>query len=613
MRGREIGQFFHIALYQKMLDHIQYKDRSFADELIDGLKIAGPIAPSNIWPPDNVPATKTIEEFLQGAWGYRAKIRRERKFDARIFNRAAEKGGPITYTEKIWEDTMEEVKGSAAGKFMQGPFDEAEVSKVLGSDRWVPIWRFPVLQKSKLRPCDDGADSGLNATTSRSEKLVCSSVDQIGAAIRLWKAINPGARLGGWAIDEAKAYRQIPIRPDHRKFAVVAAMDPESRKIKYFIMNSHSFGFTAAVYNYNRRSLSIHFILNKIFKIPTDYYFDDRFGFERMETIQSSFETVIEVNKLLGVSIEDSKAQGPAKEFRLPEILGVEFDLDEMMIRMKEGRKTELLEEINEIERSGILLPGHAGKLKGKLMFGASQLYGKLGRAALRSISERQYEVNAVRFSNALTPPIKSSFKIWKKLIRSGRPRAILADQSQHADAFFFTDASTGDGSCLGQEVHRIGGVLFAWWMESPKAFGIEVPTAIVRHWLPRRTQINQLEMLATVILLHHFRHDLANKRVIGMIDSESALGGLVKGYSKFADVSDLVTEFWGIAADHGISVYLDRVSTDMNISDEISRGVFRIAEECEWEMITIRIPSSLRPRESESRGPGSSDGSEAE
>ena len=91
-----------------MLDHIGYKDRSFADELIEGLKIAGPIAPSKIWPKDDVPASKTIDEFLHGAWDYRAKLRREKKFDARIFNRPSEKGGPITYTEKIWEDTLEE-------------------------------------------------------------------------------------------------------------------------------------------------------------------------------------------------------------------------------------------------------------------------------------------------------------------------------------------------------------------------------------------------------------------------------------------------------------------------------------------------------------------------
>ena len=91
------------------------------------------------------------------------------------------------------------------------------------------------------------------------------------------------------------------------------------------------------------------------------------------------------------------------------------------------------------------------------------------------------------------------------------------------------------------------------------------------------------------------------------MIDSESALGGLVKGYSKFSDVSELVAEFWGIAADHGISLYLDRVSTDMNISDEVSRGNFKIAEECDWEMVTIKIPNSISSTGRGSEGPGSS------
>ena len=172
----------------------------------------------------------------------------------------------------------------------------------------------------------------------------------------------------------------------------------------------------------------------------------------------------------------------------------MEFDLEEMMIRMKEDRKRELLEEIKEIERTRFLLPGHAGKLKGKLMFGASQLYGKLGRAALRSLSERQREIKG---NHDLNPAIEASLEIWKRLIKSGRPRTLLADQSQFADAFFFTDVSTGketivrsDGAREQQEVHRIGGVLFAWWMESPKAFGIEGPAELFRHRRPRRMQI---------------------------------------------------------------------------------------------------------------------------
>ncbi len=52
---------------------------------------------------------------------------------------------------------------------------------------------------------------------------------------------------------------------------------------------------------------------------------------------------------------------------------------------------------------------------------------------------------------------------------------------------------------------------------------------------------------------MHRFRHELANKRVIGLIDSEAALGGLGKGYSKFEDVSHLVGEFWSLIAEFGI------------------------------------------------------------
>ena len=81
-------------------------------------------------------------------------------------------------------------------------------------------------------------------------------------------------------MDEKKAYCQVPILPSHKRHAVVAAVDPKTKRYKDFLMNSHSFGFTSAVYNYNRRPLSLQYILVKIFRVPADFYFDDRFGFE---------------------------------------------------------------------------------------------------------------------------------------------------------------------------------------------------------------------------------------------------------------------------------------------------------------------------------------------
>ena len=56
------------------------------------------------------------------------------------------------------------------------------------------------------------------------------------------------------------------------------------------------------------------------------------------------------------------------------------------MLEIKEDRKRDLIEEIDSVLKANLLDPGTAGKLKGKLMFGASQLWGKLGRAFLRVI-----------------------------------------------------------------------------------------------------------------------------------------------------------------------------------------------------------------------------------
>ena len=48
--------------------------------------------------------------------------------------------------------------------------------------------------------------------------------------VRMWTLLCPGVRLGAWALDEYKAYRQIPIDPEQRKFAVVAVANPLQRE-----------------------------------------------------------------------------------------------------------------------------------------------------------------------------------------------------------------------------------------------------------------------------------------------------------------------------------------------------------------------------------------------
>ena len=75
--------------------------------------------------------------------------------------------------------------------------------------------------------------------------------------------VDKEVKLSGWALDESSAYRQVGIAPEHRRFSVICMIDPKKGVVTFWVMIGHSFGLTASVYNYNRRSAMINTILKK--------------------------------------------------------------------------------------------------------------------------------------------------------------------------------------------------------------------------------------------------------------------------------------------------------------------------------------------------------------
>ena len=206
----------------------------------------------------------------------------------------------------------------------------------------------------------------------------------------------------GRALDEYKAYRQIPIAEDQRNLSVVALVNPNEDangatrpRTEYVIMNGHCFGFVNAVYNYCRRPLAMRHNLLKIFWVVTQDYVDDRWAVEPLYSIESSFRTTSAIFKLLGIPTAESKAQGPPeligdsgrKPWQEPELLGVILDLERREVRITEDRKRKIQTELREILADDRLTPGQASKLKGKLGFASSTVFGRTGRAFMRSLS----------------------------------------------------------------------------------------------------------------------------------------------------------------------------------------------------------------------------------
>ena len=128
-----------------------------------------------------------------------------------------------------------------AEKVTVGPFySHHEVSDFVGCNGWIPTQRFEVVQKNKVRGVDSATVNGVNRATKITEKLELPCTDGNVAALR-WLRTRCKIKLTGWALDERKAYRQIAVRPDHRKWSVVSLRDPKDGKQLSFLRDDRSF------------------------------------------------------------------------------------------------------------------------------------------------------------------------------------------------------------------------------------------------------------------------------------------------------------------------------------------------------------------------------------
>ena len=574
----QLGATCNVVLYARMLDAVGSVDQALPSDLVMGLPIVGPIEKSCRWPPYEKPQQIVpLDQLGLRAWDLRKKI----------VNRV--RGVPCSENlQKIWDSTMEDVEEcSCLGPFMC----ESEVTEQLGREDWIPTQRFEVVQKNKVRGCDSATTNLINPATEIVEKLQLPSTDSNVAALRKLRSEAPWCSLAGWVLDERKAYRQVAVRPEHRRFSVICLKDPKSGRPAFFIMIGHSFGLVSAVYNYNRRSAAINEFLVSLFGLVAFSFYDDKYGFEPTETVQSAHEVAQAVHFWLGARFDQKKLQLS----RQPVILGVTYDLEDMVLLIKEERKKEIIEEIDSILSAGLLDPGLAGKLKGKLMFGASQLWGKVGRAFLRVISERQYARHACEEGFTLDDQLIVSLRHWRELVRSGPPRPIELRRDRSSDVVIFTDGFTPDPRTTDKSPDRVGAVIFDRRLISPLQFSEVIPKSVQKEWIDRKTQIVPVEMIAPILSLTTFRDRLRNVDLILLIDSEAVEAALVKGYSSKVDLCKLVSLFWDLIFELRARVFIDRIATDANPADWPSRNNLVKGEDAGWMTVKAVWPESLR------------------
>ena len=94
------------------------------------------------------------------------------------------------------------------------------------------------------------------------------------------------------------------------------------------------------------------------------------------------------------------------------------------------------------------------------------------------------------------------------------------------------------------------------------------------------------VELFAPVVALIMLGEIIRGMKVLIFVDSEPVEGALVKGYSSRSDMCLLTGVFWRLAHKYDIKVYIDRVPTDSNPSDGLSRNRLDEARSLGWELV---------------------------
>lgn len=254
-----------LNLMQRIASDMQWPDTELFKEMAEGFRIVGNATKSNVFKPGLKAATKSEEQLMKDSAFMRpallGKIRSDKadELNAALFELTASEA-----SEKGW---------------LQGPFSTEEISGLLGK-QWLPVRRFGVVQKQKLRPIDDYKENSVNDAFSCTERATMYAMDYLVwatlALLRLYKdggefryTLSDGHCLQGFvhkewlalerdlkitALDLKSGYKQLPLHPGDYNKSVVSLWDVGSNDVRCFVTKTLPFGASGSVYNFLRVS-----------------------------------------------------------------------------------------------------------------------------------------------------------------------------------------------------------------------------------------------------------------------------------------------------------------------------------------------------------------------
>ena len=541
-----------INLFREMLEDAGYHDLDVCNILLNGVPMVGEVQESGHFPKVFRPAliSKTLLE------------ERSEDINAAVLSKTRS-SGDSECDEFVYTETLKEVERG----WLEGPISAGSLEKGSSISR-----RFGLWQKTKYRCIDDFSGSLVNATCSISESPFLHTVDISCALLDRWMRNNVhngvDVNIVGRSFDLKAAYRQLYIRPDHRKHAHISVFNPRTGRAEIFRGVALPFGSVQSVYNFLHMSHAIWFLGTTKMLLPWTFFYDDFLCFSKDSLAKHTEECVLLFFKLIGwrIAEEGAKAESFSSTFNC---LGVTFDLAksvaaQIYVANTAGRVDELSKEVNAILNTCQLKKSSANKLRGRMQFAENQIFGRLNRRCLKAIAEHA-TIGDDRISFQTTILLKE----FLVSLSANRPRCVNARSCE--TWFIFTDAFYEQESnpCAGA-----GGVLI-----SPNGRVLEFFSEALHEDLAlslgHRTKgaiIFESELLAVWVAVKAWCKFFANSLLVIYVDNDSVRGAYAASTYRAGAVGRLLERLNQTEENLQVDVWVARVPTKCNIADKPSR-----------------------------------------
>ena len=544
-----------IALFGEMLEFYGYPDTGVLDELKLGASLTGDVAATGMLPAKFTPALLT-EQSLRA----QSKLRREH-----VERDCAGSGDPEVDKE-VWEQTLQECeKGWLCGPLQpQQVPDDAPVSK-----------RFGLRQRHKIRLIDDFSESSVNEAVSVFESPTLHTIDIAAAAVACWfgdcSEIGVASNLEVRTFDLASAYRQVALSAEGRRVAYIRVFNPGTRRWDFFQAQVLPFGAIKSVHSFLRLARALWWLGTVACLLVWSSFFDDYILFSTPALSKSSDFTAAGLFALLGWDYaKDGRKCVPFSS--ACEALGVIINLHESsrgvcLVSNTDSRVSELAAELLKFVKAGEINQADAQRLRGRMQFAESQLFGRTGRRCIRALRNA-----ASRGRTKLALHEKLALKLFVGLLESGRPR--LVTWENRSPIVIFTDAcyekDAKDFAC------GLGAIFVDVQTKEQFFFSCQLDERQRTHLgeLHKKQIIFEAESFCAVLAYLTWMNSLTGRNCFLYVDNEGTKFSLMKGTSENAVVDAICSVFAELESCVQTSCWLSRVPSSSNPADDPSRGL---------------------------------------